>query len=546
MLITLKKIILGRNVRINSESDYRKALLVGLCGLIFSGISIINGLLNVFVWNINLPVSFLIGILGGLIVFLLNRYKFFELAKHLLLLISIGFVFIFMSNEGKYYGAQLYLFAILVASISLFGYKRIKIWLFYSALILSSFVVAELTDFKPVEVNVLNEAKEEKIYLLNFLFTFLGIIVVVFFQIKLQHKSEERIMQKDKQLEESEERFRLAAQGTNAGIWDWENIDKDQQWWSPKLYELLGYEPNEIEANRVNFKNLLAEQTDYPRLIKDFQKHLVQKEPFAVEYKFKCKDGSYKWFQGSGQAKWNEGSKPLRMVGSLVDITDKKIWEEELQEKNTLLEKSNEELDRFVYSVSHDLRAPLNSIQGLMNISDTTEDVHEIKQLMDMMKTRVKKLYTFIDEIISFARNSRTEVEKEYVNLHELALEVVNNAKYREQAATIDFRINVSKEAVILTDASRLNIIMNNLVDNAIKYHRHNHQGKYIAISVRNKPEITQIEISDNGQGIPHEAQDRIFDMFFRASENSNGSGLGLFIVKDMLERIGGKIDLLL
>ena len=81
------------------------------------------------------------------------------------------------------------------------------------------------------------------------------------------------------------------------------------------------------------------------------------------------------------------------------------------------MEQTNAELDRFVYSVSHDLRAPLNSIQGLINIGDTTEDSQELKQLLGMMKNRVKKLYTFIDEIISFARNTRTEIIKEPVNL---------------------------------------------------------------------------------------------------------------------------------
>jgi signal transduction histidine kinase len=232
------------------------------------------------------------------------------------------------------------------------------------------------------------------------------------------------------------------------------------------------------------------------------------------------------------------------MVGSLVDITEKKEWEEQIQEKNSLLEKTNAELDRFVYSVSHDLRAPLNSIQGLINICDTTDDANELKQLMNMMKTRVKKLYTFIDEIISFARNTRTEIQREEVKLFDLASEVVNNAQYREQAATIDFRIDIDESDEIFTDASRLNIVLNNLVDNAIKYHRHNQRGKYIAVNGKSLGKTYKIEVSDNGQGIPDQAQSKIFDMFFRASDNSIGSGLGLFIVKDMVERIGGSIRL--
>jgi len=449
-----------------------------------------------------------------------------------------------MSNEGKYYGSQLYLFPILVASMTLFGYKNVKVWLFYGLVAFSCFVISELTAYKIVTVDTINEAKEDKIYFLNYLFTFVGLTVVIYFQVKLQYKSEQKILEQDRKLKESEERFRLAVEGTNAGIWDWENINKDQQWWSPKLYELLGYTPTEFSPDQHSFRNLLAEKSDYPRLVNDFKRHLENREPFSVEYKLKCKDGSYRWFQGSGQAKWSHDQKPVRMVGSLVDITEKKVKEEEIKEKNQLLEQTNAELDRFVYSVSHDLRAPLNSIQGLINIGDTTEDSQELKQLLGMMKNRVKKLYTFIDEIISFARNTRTEIIKEPVNLQDLVNETFENTQYRELSADIDFRMKIAAESIIETDKGRLGVVLNNLVDNAIKYHRHGHAGKYVAVQTEDLDKNVVIKVIDNGQGIPLEAQPKIFDMFFRASENSKGSGLGLYIVKDMVERLGGSINL--
>ncbi|WP_188467222.1 ATP-binding protein [Marivirga lumbricoides] len=542
--MSIKDIVLGKNIHIPSESDYRKSLLVGVCCIILAFICLVNGVLNVLVWDLNLTPYFMIGISGGTLGYMLNRFQKFELAKHTLLLISLFLIFIFMSNEGKYYGSQLYLFTVLVASISLFGYRRIGIWLSYAILAFICFSVSELTNFKVISVDAASESKEDKIYFINYLFTFVGLTVIIYFQVKLQYKSEEKLIKKDQQLKESEERFRMAVEGTNAGIWDWENINKDQQWWSPKLYELLGYKPEEIEANRVTFKNLLAQKEDYPKLVNDFKKHFRDKEPFSVEYKFKCKDGSYKWFHGSGQAKWSENKMPVRMVGSLVDITEKKIKEEEIQEKNSLLEKTNAELDRFVYSVSHDLRAPLNSIQGLINISDTTEDSQELKQLMSMMKNRVKKLYSFIDEIINFARNSRTEIIKEPVNLFAITSDAFDNAQFREQAVAIDFRILVDKELSINTDKGRISIVLNNLIDNAIKYHRHSQPGKFIALKAINDTNAVIIQIIDNGQGIPLQAQDKIFDMFYRASDTSKGSGLGLYIVKEMIERIGGEIFL--
>lgn len=540
---SFRNIILGNSTRIKSEGDYRKALLVGACCLILMTISTVNGLLNFFLWDLSLSPIFLLGILGGLFGFLLNRFCKYDLAKHCLLIISIAFIFIFMSNEGKYYGSQLYLFPVLVASITLFGYKNVKAWLFYGFLAFACFVLSELTAYKLITVETLNEAKEDKIYFLNYLFTFVGLIVIIYFQVKLQFKSEQKILEQDRKLKESEERFRLAVEGTNAGIWDWENINNDQQWWSPKLYELLGYNPKEMDSSQKSFKNLLAERSDYPRLVSDFKRHLHDKEPFSVEYKLKRKDGSYRWFQGSGQAKWSKDEKPVRMVGSLVDITDKKVKEVEIQEKNMLLQQANAELDRFVYSVSHDLRAPLNSIQGLINIGDTTEDSQELKQLLGMMKNRVKKLYTFIDEIINFSRNARTEIKKQSVNLHDLVKEAFENTQYRELSADIDFRLQISESLIIETDAGRLGIILNNLVDNAIKYHRHSYPGKYVAVQIEELGDSVLIKVIDNGQGIPVEAREKIFDMFYRASENSKGSGLGLYIVKDTVQRLGGQIE---
>ena len=195
---SFRNIILGQGTRIKSEGDYRKALLVGVCCLILTFISIVNGLLNIFLWDISLTPSFMVGVFGGIFGFLLNRFGKYELAKHSLLLIAIFFVFIFMSNEGKYYGSQLYLFPILVASMTLFGYKNVKVWLFYGLVAFSCFVISELTAYKIVTVDTINEAKEDKIYFLNYLFTFVGLTVVIYFQVKLQYKSEQKILEQDR------------------------------------------------------------------------------------------------------------------------------------------------------------------------------------------------------------------------------------------------------------------------------------------------------------------------------------------------------------
>jgi signal transduction histidine kinase len=130
------------------------------------------------------------------------------------------------------------------------------------------------------------------------------------------------------------------------------------------------------------------------------------------------------------------------------------------------------------------------------------------------------------------------------VNLYDLVTETFENTQYRELSADIDFRMRIEQETILETDKGRLGIILNNLVDNAIKYHRHSQPGKYVAVQSEIVGKNIIIKVIDNGQGIPLEAQPKIFDMFFRASESSKGSGLGLYIVKDMIERLGGSINL--
>jgi signal transduction histidine kinase len=125
-----------------------------------------------------------------------------------------------------------------------------------------------------------------------------------------------------------------------------------------------------------------------------------------------------------------------------------------------------------------------------------------------------------------------------------LTQEIFENAQFRELATAIDFKLLISDDLNIYSDKGRLSIVLNNLVDNAIKYHRHSHPGKYVAIKTVEENNHVIIQVIDNGQGIPLQAQDKIFDMFYRASENSKGSGLGLYIVKEMVERIGGEIFL--
>ena len=216
----------------------------------------------------------------------------------------------------------------------------------------------------------------------------------------------------------------------------------------------------------------------------------------------------------------------------------------ELVENNLLLSKSNAELDRFVYSTSHDLRAPLTSILGLINITLDSQNPIEVKRYLSLMKDRVNALNHLIKDITDYSRNNRLEIKKEKVRLVDLAHEVWESLKFSPDAENIDFQIEIPTDVYIESDKNRLQVIISNLISNAVRYHDFKKENQYIRLRYQINGRSFYIKVEDNGQGIASEYHTKIFDMFFRANEQSKGSGLGLYIVKEALMKLSGSIHL--
>jgi signal transduction histidine kinase len=221
-------------------------------------------------------------------------------------------------------------------------------------------------------------------------------------------------------------------------------------------------------------------------------------------------------------------------------ILDKK--QQEITRQNQALTKANAELDRFVYSASHDLRAPLTSILGLIHIAKKTDDPKEVLQCLDMLTSRVHRLDDFIKEIIDVSRNARLEILKLPIAIKPLLHEVLENLKYAKHPS-LNIKVDVQQEAEFKTDVSRLKIILSNLIANAIKYQDLAKESPFVSIQLITTPAGMTITVHDNGIGISPEHHDKIFTMFYRASEQSEGSGLGLYITKEAVEKLGGTIQ---
>ncbi len=215
----------------------------------------------------------------------------------------------------------------------------------------------------------------------------------------------------------------------------------------------------------------------------------------------------------------------------------------ELLAANQDLRKVNAELDRFVYSVSHDLRAPIASVLGLIQIARNEQNPAEKERYFNLMQSSLQRLDSFIHDIIDYSRNNRLESQPELIYFDELIEEVASSLRYMPDAHTVELLKEFLIDATFYTDRQRLKVILTNLIGNAVRYHNPRQTRPYIMFSVKATDTHAYLQISDNGIGIGEVYLPRIFDMFFRAHQESKGSGLGLYIVKEMVKKLEGEIQ---
>jgi signal transduction histidine kinase len=228
-----------------------------------------------------------------------------------------------------------------------------------------------------------------------------------------------------------------------------------------------------------------------------------------------------------------------------------RFQEEQLQKKallksNDELKKSNKELDSFVYSVSHDLRAPLSSMLGVVGLCEMgTLDPFMLKNVT-LLKTSIKKLDGFIMDILDYSRNSRLEVERQEIHFADLLTDISGNLKFMgaDDQRTVDIRTTIRNGVAFYSDKSRIGIILNNLISNSIRYQNPQAAEPYVEVNVDVSESAADIRVRDNGIGIDKENQEKVFNMFYRVSSKSIGSGLGLYIVKEAVEKLHGAIEL--
>jgi PAS domain S-box-containing protein len=223
----------------------------------------------------------------------------------------------------------------------------------------------------------------------------------------------------------------------------------------------------------------------------------------------------------------------VRTWGVQTDITERKKTEHDLIE-------TSQELDTFFYKASHDLKGPLASVMGIVNLARMENQDELMEKYFKMVESSVTKLDGTLLDLVELARARKGCNKLSEINVKELMQETLNSLKHLSNFDSINFELQIDSSLQITADKVLMLSVIQNLVQNSVNYC--NPVKPWIQIRAIETEEGIELEIADNGKGIPEKVKDKVFEMFYRGNSDSNGSGLGLFIVKNALEKMHGKI----
>lgn len=311
---------------------------------------------------------------------------------------------------------------------------------------------------------------------------------------------------------DGQEMFNFISKETKEFLKDFtDGVNKDYSW--------IWNNINEEDLAELKKKTLISE------------KNLSR---FKHEFRVKL-NNKIIWFKMVSHPKLNNEDGSITWTGVLTDITSQKKVTEDLEQRNF-------ELNNFAYKVSHDLRAPLCSIAGLVELLRKEDDPAFYFRYLELMDTSIKRLDQFILNVLSHIRVSSSKLTMGNVNLKEIINTTCKDLSYTPFYHRINKVINLYDEN-IYGDENLLREILRSLISNGIKYQDQRKEKSFIKIAVKCNAEHIFIEYKDNGLGIEEQHLPKIFDMFYRASEQSKGVGIGLYILKQAVEKMEGKVE---
>lgn len=263
----------------------------------------------------------------------------------------------------------------------------------------------------------------------------------------------------------------------------------------------------------------------------------------TLELEYICKDGQLKWGEMIVTPYFGQDDKLIGIHGATRDITDRKYMENNINQLLSNLQIKNSELEKFTYTVSHDLKAPLITIKGfagMLAVDTKNGDVQRVAEDLERINIAAEKMKNLLDDLLSLSRIGRMKNESTEINMEELINEVVENSRIQINERNV--KVSVAPNLpVIYGDKVRIGEVYQNLLENAIKYSAGQNEPQ-ITIGYLTKADELIIFVKDNGIGIEPAYLSRVFELFEKIDPASEGTGVGLAIVKKIVESHGGRV----
>lgn len=364
------------------------------------------------------------------------------------------------------------------------------------------------------------------------LFIFLS-AALIFFLVRQALRASQRAQ---RSVEKSERRLHNIIQGTQAGTWEW-NVQSGAVLFNERWAEMAGYQLAELAPHTIETWQRLAHPDDLKKAQQLLACHFAgQLDYYRCEARVRHKHGHWLWVLDCGQVvEWQDGQ-PLLMAGTHQDITAIKQVQEALQLKN-------EEMERFVYTISHDLKSPLVTVKsflGLLRQDIEAADAKHIAADIDYIDAATEKMEQLMAALLQLSRVGRMSNPPRRVTVTVLVDECLAALAGAIQLNHINVTV-VAGDLQLYGDPLALAQIWQNLIENAIKY-----RGDQPAPSIEIGAEGTSAEavfyVRDNGLGVAPAQLEKIFDLFVQLDGHSDGSGLGLALIKKIVQLYGGRI----
>lgn len=345
-------------------------------------------------------------------------------------------------------------------------------------------------------------------------------------------------------LAKSEERLSRIIEGSNDGIWEWD-FKNDKAWWNDRFNEIIGRNIPENERSYGSVLPFIPEEDKniLPMAVDMFLKGLGKLE---VVYRLIRPNGEIRHLLSKGKGVLDAAGNVTMLSGTITDITEQKQWEENLRINNEQLTRINNDLDNFIYTASHDLRSPIANIEGLMRLLSTTLDLEsnqEVKKINSLILFSIERFKQIIKDLTEVAKVSGTQEEVCELSFSEILDEIKLNIQGLIDESQAQITDDFSEAPNINFSPKNMRSIIYNLVSNAIKYRSPDRPVK-VKVTTTREANYILLCVEDNGMGIREKDHEKVFQMFKRVHTHVEGTGIGLAIVKKIVDNNGGKIEL--